>query len=191
MVRNAGDFAGPDASGVYLRARGFDARGERAGGILAPQKVTVPAGAFLVRLFKPGTQYGDWWSTPYELRRLVEHFARGRDLFSTGRAEGRGVLHATLAVLPHWSGLTEFWIAALSEPLYAYYGEGDAAPKDGRSNKPVGILVNGVQRRVRQLYIPHAAACKDVFKAVTHGATDTALFPALSKRQEPPLSFER
>jgi hypothetical protein len=134
MACNDKYFAPPVRDQTFLRARGFDAEGFRSGGIISPRLVELPIGTVLFRLYHdPKKRFGEWWSTPHELSTISDYFARSGPAFATGRAEGKGILHATLAVRHDWSGnspqhLGRFLAVRLAESLKAYHGEGDHAP---------------------------------------------------------------
>ena len=200
MAANSHFFSGPKSAGVYLAARGFDARsGHRSGGIVDPQRVLLPAGARLVRFFHdPGAQFGGWWSTTYELLHVVDHFGRGGSAFDEGRAEGRGLLHAVLAVRHDWAGgtpehLGRFTIVGVRHGLEAFHGEGDHAPDSSqtRNQKAARIVVQGQQRGARQLYLPECKSYLGEFDVRTSGWTATDLLSALRSHDIGALSFER
>jgi hypothetical protein len=199
MAINSECFDGPGAATHYLAARGFDPRtGARSGGIVSPRRVALPAGARLVRLFHdPTRQFGAWWATPWELEQIVAHFARGGPAFDEGRAQGRGLLHATLAVRHEWSGhsadhLGRFVLVALKQALEAYHGEGDVAPDGDHRHtlKPVGIVVGQRMRRACQLYLPECHRHLGAFEVLQTGWTGSGLIAALRGTGAAALPFE-
>src|SRR3954454_21028868 len=91
MAYNDKYFAPSMQQETYLRVRGFSADGRRSGGVISPQLVELPVGTVLVRLYHdPTRRFGEWWSTPHELRLVSEYFARsGWRCATTGRAAAR------------------------------------------------------------------------------------------------------
>lgn len=205
MTVNKSFFEGPAA---YLRARGFDDRGNRSGGILAPKVVEVPPGAILFRFFhRTDRKFGEWWSTAHELASVLDHFAREGPALAAGRSEGKGVLHAAYAVRHDWSKdgavpgseastdhLGRFICGRTLTSLSAYYGDGDDAPSADKTSvqKAVRILgKGGSQVRVRQLFFPSCCKYQDKFGLyIEDGCTDTELLNAVRKYQSGPLAFE-
>jgi len=205
LTANDGYFKGAAASGSYLAARGFNARGNRSGGIVGPKEVQVPSGAILFRLYHiPGEEFGQWWSTANELAAVFDHFAREGSSAAVGRTAGKGILHAALAVRHDWSEpkgggkpsadhLGRYVCARLKVPLTAYYGEGDDAPSDNQKGiqKAVKILSkSGSQVGVRQLFFPECWKYAQNFSVVDSGYTDSGLQNALRKHMTGPLPFE-
>lgn len=200
MIRNQHYFAPPARTDTYLRVRGFDPSGQRSGGIKDPVEVLLPASTILFRLFhKPNTHLGEWWFTAFEMSQVVSYFARSGPAFAVGRAQGQGILHATLAVRHDWSNdnplhLAQFVVIRLNEPLKAYYGEGDHAPDSSqtRVQKAIRIIdAKGVQRCVRQVFIPELWRYPVAITDLGHHPTDTVLLGAVEKYRRPPLPFER
>ena len=197
-VANEEQFIDAARTSTWLAARGFAADGRRSGGIKDPRLVTLPRSAILVRLFhEPKEMVGQWWSTPFELAELMAYFARSGPAFASGRPEGKGILHAALAVRHDWAGsipvqLGQFVIVRLREALTAYYGEGDDAPHhDQRTNqKAVMILDSGGRQRVaRQVYLPKAWRYAEAFESLATGVTDIDL-PNAVRPLAVPLPFE-
>jgi hypothetical protein len=154
-------FRGHERQRTYLAARGFDAMGSRAGGIIDPTEVVLPLGAVLIRLFSAGNAaqgYGEWWNTPHEIRQVIEHVGvDGRVLASAGKTGRNGWL-VILALLPWWNDADRFHVVRLSGEMHAWHGEGDEAKGRRNSDRPLvpPRIVDrlGRQRRVRQLFIP-------------------------------------
>ena len=192
-------FAPPLRDQTYLRVRGFDVEGRRSGGIISPQLVELPGGTVLFRLYHDrNKRFGEWWSTPHELQLISDYFARSGPAFATGRAEGKGILHATLAVRHDWSGnsplhLGQFFVVRLAEPLKAYHGEGDHAPDASQRQAQKAVRItdrSGRQRVTRQVFLPKAWEYERAFAVVYEGATDTGLLGALKTFARGPLPFE-
>ena len=190
---------------TYLRARGFDRRGNRSGGIKSPVKVLIQPSTILIRFFHDeDSRYGGWWTTPRELSLIFDHFGVGGGYADPGRAVGKGIMHAALAVRHEWSirrtgahlrsdHLARFWIAETNKPLYAFYGEGDsAASADQTSNlKPVRISGGtGENRSSMQLYLPNLVDYKGALHHVRDGRSDADLAGELAKISTAPLYFE-
>lgn len=184
---------------TLLAARGFDKSGRRSGGIINPQKGQLLPGDHIVRLYhEPKAKFGQWWSSPYELQSVVDHFARGGEAFAVGRPIGKGILHATLAVRHDWGGnspdhLGRFWVARIMQPLLALSGEGDHAPDASQTaNQKTALIIgaDGRQRGVRQLFLPQAWTYQDAFHEVSDGVTDRDLLPAIAALGGKRLHFE-
>jgi hypothetical protein len=202
---NAKYFEGSDSTGAYLKARGFNELGNKSGGIISPKQVEIPSGAILFRLFHlTGREFGEWWLTVHELTAVYNYFGRDGPAAAVGRIEGKGILHAVLAVRHDWSQadpagkpsaehLGWFVCASPVTPLTAYYGEGDDAPSDNRKEiqkaaKIVGKA--GAQVGVRQLFFPQCWDYKDQFTIIDTGWTDSGLSSAVRKHNKGPLPFE-
>ncbi len=199
MAYNDKYFASTMKGQTFLRARGFDPTGIRSGGIISPQLVELPSGSFLFRLFHdPKRRWGEWWSTPHELSLVSEYFARSGPAFAVGRTEGKGILHATLAVRHDWSGNSQqhlglFLVARLTEPLKAYHGEGDHAPDASQKQVQKGVHIidqSHRQRLVQQIFLPSPWEYQQAFVSIHEGTTDTGLQSALKTFRRGPLPFE-
>jgi hypothetical protein len=199
MIRNLNFFQDPIAKESYLRARGFDGSGYRSGGLIQPSEVTLPPGTVLFRLYHdPKRRLGEWWSTPHEMKQVVEYFGRSGPAFAVGRPAGKGILHATLAIRHDWAGkdpghLRQFVVIRLNEPLQGYHGEGDHAPDRTQTavQKAVKIIDSkGVQRFVRQIFLPRPWEYMAAFTDLGHHPTDLALLGAVEKHRRAPLYFE-
>jgi hypothetical protein len=199
MCANARYFEGTAATETFLRARGFDSKGAKSGGIVNPTLVDVPAGVLLVRFYHdPKRRAGEWWSTTRELQVIVSYFAREGPALAVGRMEGKGILHATLAVRHDWSKkdpghLGRFWFARTAAPLRAYHGEGDHAPDSTQTQiqKVVQIIDETKrQRAARQLFFPEAWTYGSAFVELADGASDTDLRSALKRVPGIRLPFE-
>lgn len=199
MAANDNFFAGSDATGSYLSARGFNAAGDKSGGIVAPTIVELPAGAIIVRLYHAvGREFGEWWSTVSELQKVFGYFGRTGVAAATGRPEGKGILQATLAIRHDWGGnspdhLGRFICAETTDVVRAYFGPGDDAPSADKKQvqKAVRILApDDTQMRFRQLFLPQCWKYQNAFRVILTGSTDTGLLPALRKFAGAPFSFE-
>jgi hypothetical protein len=199
MAGNDRYFSPPMRDQTYLRVRGFDAEGRRSGGIINPQLVELRSGTVLVRLYHDRSKrFGEWWSTPHELRLVTEYFARSGPAFATGRTEGKGILHATLAVRHDWSGnsplhLGQFFVVRLAESLKAYHGEGDHAPDASQRQVQKAVRITDSanrQRFARQIFLPRPWEYERAFVVMHEGTTDTGLPRALTMFDRGPLPFE-
>jgi hypothetical protein len=207
MLANEGEFTGKRATETLLEARGFDARtGARSGGIKDPEIVVVPAGAILFRLYHvpiDKARFAGWWFTPFEMQTVIDYFARDGAAFAAGRTQGKGILHATLAVRHDWSGyppspdhLGRFVVIRLKRALKAYFGVADVAPsQDQRENqKPIEIIdSSGQRRRVRQLYFPGMLAYRADYDDLLSGLganSDSDLIAAVKSYGTARLPFE-
>lgn len=195
---NAGYFTGSERTATWLVSRGFGADGQRSGGIIEPCVVELPPTACLIRAFhEPASMIGQWWVTPFELAAISTYFARSGAAFAIGRAEGKGVLHATLAVRRDWAGaaadpLSRFVVVRLRETLSCWYGPGDDAPSSGQTSvQKVARIVDrsGRQRAVRQIFLPHAWKYASVFEVLREASTDEELL-AVAQPLASPLPFE-
>jgi hypothetical protein len=184
---------------TYLRVRGFGVEGRRSGGIVSPQLVELPGGTVLFGFYHDrNKRFGEWWSTPHELRLISDYFARSGPAFATGRTEGKGILHATLAVRHDWSGnsplhLGQFFVVRLAEPLKAYHGEGDHAPDASQRQVQKAVrIVDGSnrQRMARQVFLPKTWEYERAFVVMHEGTTDSGLLGALKTFARGPLPFE-
>lgn len=199
MARNDRYFTPPLATQTLLDVRGFSATGPRSGGIIDPQIVEIPAGTVLFRLYHDaGRRFGPWWFTPYEMKQVIDYFGVSGQAFAAGRAQGKGILHATLAVRHDWASnsplhLAQFVSIRLNEPLKAYHGEGDHAPDATQTSNQKAYQIidsSGVQRGVRQLYIPELWTYQAAFTYMSHYPTDTVLIGAVERHRRGPLPFE-
>lgn len=202
MAANQAWFpAGKPTTDVLLRSRGFDARGNRSGGLkIGSAVVTIPAGTTLLRLYRWPGELGDWWFTPHEYRRIQDYFAISGAGLVEGRAGGKSALHAMLLLLSEWYGdspdqLAYFHVAILREPLLAMYGEGDVATNANYSLtlKPIAIdQIGGWARGARQLFLPDANQYRGAFdlQPQASNVTDIGLDRAVAGLGNQRLSFE-
>lgn len=199
VARNDQFFDPPLVTETFLAVRGFDKQGRRSGGIVDPVVVEIPARTVLFRLYHdPNRRPGEWWFTPYEMKQVIDYFGLSATGFTTGRAEGKSILHATLAVRHDWAGnsprhLDQFVSIRLNEPLKAYYGEADHAPDAGHTDMQKAYKIidaNGRQRAVRQVYIPKLWTYRSSFTYMSHHPTDTVLVGAVERHRRAPLPFE-
>jgi hypothetical protein len=188
---------------VLLKARGFGAGGHRSGGIkfdhISNAIVTVPAGAILLRLFNKPADFGEWWFTPAEYRRIQAYFAVSGDLLADARATGGSVFHGTLALLSGWYAhspdqIGRFHVIEVTQPVIAMYGEGDVATETNwsRTLKPVVLgQVGGWARGARQIFLPEAWKYQKAFTALMPpGDTDTLLDRCVAGLPTTTLPFE-
>lgn len=198
---NSAEFAGTAANATLLRARGFDPKtGARSGGIRDPRIVTLPANIVLLRFYHdPARRFGEWWCTPHEAGQIVDHFGRAAPAFGEGRMQGKGILHAVLAVRHDWSGgnpghLGLLTVIRLTRPLSAYYGEGDVAPSAAQDQtlKPVQIMDSRRRLRgVRQVFLPVPWKYPGSFSELQNGgSSDSDLLGMVRRYQSSPLPFE-
>ncbi len=199
MVKNQHYFVEPVLKETYLRVRGFGADGRRTGGIISPAIVDLPAETILFRTYHDDRRmYGEWWFTPHEMSAIVEYFGRSGPAFAIGRQEGKGILHATMAVRHDWGGfspdhLGKFVVVRLAEPLKAFHGEGDVAPNAAQTQvqKAVAIMDrSGRQRYGRQVFLPKPWEYTGMFAELLTGVTDSGLLSALTRYHRGPLYFE-
>ena len=199
MVCNDAYFLAPLRDDTYLRARGFAANGLRSGGLIEPVLVDLPAGTHLIRLYHDRKRrFGEWWSTLNELSLIIRYFARSGPAFATGRSQGKGILHASLAVRHDWAGnspdhLGRFVEVRLSEPLKAFHGEGDHAPDSTQTQVQKAIRIidqSNRQRLVRQIFLPKPWEYQHAFLEL-HDDDSAALEGAVQRFSGGPLPFER
>ena len=177
-----------------LGARGFDPQGNRLGGITTPTQVIVPRGAVLIRTYggPKATPDGQWWFTVCELQTLLSY--AGHDDLAQGRSQGRGLLHAFLAVLRvEWESTCEFYaVVALRRPLYAFHGEGDHALYAASGGQKAALMrVNGRQRGMRQLFLPRLWEYRAALTwRVVRGNVDRGLVAEFGRAPVPRLPFE-
>jgi hypothetical protein len=199
MAANDMHFQPPLLRDTLLAARGFGVSGARAGGIINPSVVEIPAGSCLFRFYHdPSRDYGEWWATPYELSVIVEYFGRGAGAIGEGRQQGKGILHATFAVRHDWAQgtplhLGTFLVARLNDPLKAYFGEGDHAPDATQKSVQKAIRIidhTGNQRLGRQVFLPKAWTYKASFPRISGGTSDTDLLNTLRRTNTNRLPFE-
>lgn len=152
----------------------------------------------MLRLFGK-ERFGDWWFTPHEMRQVVGHFGLdSRTVFEIGRSEGKGILHAGLAVRHEWGDshpghLGRFHAVRLRERLFAFAGAGDVAPDATQSStlKPIRIVGrNGRQRGIQQVFLPAPKTYVDAFIQLGEHDTDTELAKIAAKLDHGPLYFE-
>lgn len=199
MARNDKLFEPPLAQKTRLAVRGFDALGQRSGGIVDPQIVEVPANTVLFRLYHDSRRrFGEWWFTPYEMKQVLDYIGIAGAV-TMERAEGKSYLHALLAVRHDWSNnsprhLDQFVSIRLNEPLKAYHGEADHAPSTGYTDMQKAhrfIDTHGVQRCMRQIYLPKLWEFQAAFTYMSHYPTDTVLNGAVERHRRGPLPFEK
>ena len=200
MAVNSSYFVEPASRLTYLKARGFSDTGARSGGIRNPAAVEVPAGSVLLRTYMdPAKLHGEWWFTADEIAQILDHFGRGVPALAAGRAEGKGILQATMAVRHDWAGNSpaHMGLAAavrLSQPLTAYHGEGDAAPDatQTRNLKPVGIIDRrGRRRGARQVFLPECWRYQTAIVVLEREVpSDTDLPRLVAAYNKGPLPFE-
>jgi hypothetical protein len=197
MAVNDQYFQPPLLKDSRLAAGGFSATGFKSGGIVNPVIVDIPAATHLIRFYHdPARAYGEWWATPYELSVIIEYF--GRSDLGTGRAQGKGILHASLVVRHDWAQknplhLGSFLVARLADPLKAYHGEGDHAPDSAFADVQKAVYVidhTGRQRKARQIYLPKAWTYQASLPTVDKGMSDLDLINSLSRLNRNRLAFE-
>lgn len=152
MAANQSFFpSGRPTTDVLLAARGFSKDGHRSGGIkfdrLDDAIKTIPAGALLLRLYWKAGDFGEWWFTPHEYKRIQDYFAVSGALLAGGRTSGKSAFHGTLALLSEWYSdresdgtvkrdgagrmvhnaqqIASFHVARVKTPVICMYGEGD------------------------------------------------------------------
>lgn len=194
---------------AYLRARGWkdDAKEPRTGGIQRPEKVLLETGTYLLRLFHlKHKMFGEWWSTPQEMRSLLEYFGISASAAAAKRTEGRSLLHTGFVVRKDWGlrkvegagvfdprHLGRLLAVRLREPLHAYHGEGDVAPSGDQQEVLRGVMVSdpaGRQRCVRQVFLPEPWTYRSAFGEFGAFETDTHLEGVLGRYRRAPLYFE-
>ncbi len=200
MAVNSSHFVEPARRLTYLKARGFLASGARSGGIKDPALVEVPAGSVLLRTYmEPAKLPGEWWFTGDEMAQVLEYFGRGAPALGAGRAEGKGILQATMAVRHDWAGNSPAHMGfsaavRLSQPLKAYHGEGDVAPDATQTQnlKPVGITDRrGRRRGARQVFLPECWLYQDAMLILEREVpSDTDLPRLVAAYNKDPLPFE-
>jgi hypothetical protein len=130
------------------------------------------------------------------MKLVIDHFARGGPAFAEGRTTGNGILHGVLAVRHDWGAkstkhLERFVVVRLREPVRAYYGEGDDAPGPADVQKAVRIIdASGIQRGVRQLYLPRCWDYAGALEDLGSHTTDIVLIGAVEKHRRLALPFE-
>jgi hypothetical protein len=202
MTANIRYFQGDEGRNTRLRVRGFAADGMRTGGIINPQEVEVPVNAILFRAFHdPSRRFGEWWFTPHEMTQIADYFGVSSAGFAIGRAIGKSIMHATLAVRHDWGGnspdhLGRFLVIRLTAPLTAYHGESDHAPDAAyRQMQKASRIIDrtGRQRFARQVFLPKfwefQATCCQVLPLVAD-STDADLMAAVARFGNGPLPFE-
>lgn len=186
-----------------------------AGGLRFPGAVVkIPKGAIILRLFLPAAagerdDFGPWWFTPYEYKRISDYFGVSSDVLAVGRSGGRSALHGALALLSEWYGggtgaahtpsagqISRYHVARLVEPIHAMYGEGDDASTRnyGRVLKPLRMPdAAGGLTAARQLYLHKPWEYKGAFKMLTASSgdrTDSDLPGAIARLGVRRLPFE-
>lgn len=199
MTANDKYFIPPEATQTLLRARGFDLKGLRSGGIEAPQIVILPAGTVLFRMYHDRTRlYGEWWATPRELTEIADYFARSGAAFDEGRIAGKGILHASLVVRHDWSRnnplhLGMFVAVRLTVTLKGYHGEGDHAPDASQTQAQKAVYIvdkSGRQRRARQIMLPKPWEYEPNLPRLVGGMSGQPLLDAVGRYSGQRLSFE-
>lgn len=202
-MMNSHHFGPTDLAQTFLRARGFDRKGNKSGGIIDPRQVTMPSGTILIRTYQePAGILGDWWFTPYEMGLILDHFGRDGSAIGTGRREGKGILPAAMGVREEWGrhtprplGMMGYMTVLRSkEPLLAFMGESDVAPDSAFKHvlKPIRIMEGGRQRLARQLFLPDFATYQNAAAILDrHLPTDENLASACRRYGSEPQAFER
>jgi hypothetical protein len=173
MAANDLDY-GTAQKSAELGAMGYDKDGHRGGGIDNPRLVKLKEKAIHMRLYmppepgKPLGDFGEWWITPFEYRRICNYFGVDGRALLPGRHKGRSAFHGVLALLKEWYGnspaqLCYVNVVELNSPLAAYYGCGAPANTENyaRTLKPVR-LENGTP--ARQVYIHQCWKYKSAMK---------------------------
>lgn len=180
--------------------------GLRNGGISVPQKVLIPQGSTLIRLYNDNgkNEWGAWWTTTFELGMILDNVAAGwKDkTISTGRASGAGesILHRAFAILREWDGgdpvghLGAFKLVVTLDDIWAWYGVGRKASSDLERLFPVcrsvakwqGAMTikdtDGRPRPVRQLMLPSIKEYVNVLnQKVVKGSTDAELIRSVDQ----------
>ena len=185
MIANDADFpGGQPGRDLLLAAMGYDGSGHRGGGIERPRVELLPAGAMLIRFYKPveaaGEHPGDfgaWWFTPHEYRRICDYFGVDGRALIVDRSAGRSGLHGVLALLHEWYGGSPAQLALvnavrLKSPLRCCYGPGAPANADryARTLKPVRL---GNGQAARQVYLHRAWMYQDAMVRLLPKAAST------------------
>ncbi|KPF61911.1 hypothetical protein IP79_13570 [Porphyrobacter sp. AAP60] len=149
------------------------------GGIIAPERILIPATATLVRFggsaWRGGGSFvgkvaaGEWW-LDWRNFKLVEQYA------STIGESVAFAVRQTCAVPEEWSDLSLFIQGTSRSPLWAYTGLGDVAHSSSGTIDPVG---KG-KPMIRQLFIP-GLADPDLRKEAIVFGNPTFLDPEMSK----------
>lgn len=201
QAANIAEFSGAKAKETSLRVRGFDPKtGARSGGIRNPLIVRLLPGTVVIRLYHdPARRFGEWWWTPHEMNQIIDYFGRSGAAFGEGRTQGKGILHATLAVRHDWAGANPDHLGLLNvirmtRLLEAYYGEGDVAPNAAQDQtlKPVQITdEHGRRRGCRQLFLPGLWNYQSAFVELQQGlSSDVDLTRIVRQYLTGPLPFE-
>ena len=207
MVANSADFPDGDIPvSIKLAVLGFDEKGHKGGGIDAPKLITLPKNTVLFRLYSPNPRdpsrvndFGEWWFTPFELRRICEHFGCDTSALLFGRNVGLSAFHGAFALLKEWYGnspnqLSDVNVVQLTQPLFAVYGHGAPANSENyqRTLKPIRFADS---KTARQVYIHDCHKYRATMIRLTPEFTQTdAMFghpKASSSLTGPPKSFER
>lgn len=194
----------------------FNLRSNSSGGLRSSARVvSIPSGSTLLRLFmqRGGAQadFGCWWFTPFEFKRIADHFGVDPTLMISGREGGKSALHGALALLSEWysdgagpsekhmpnaAQLSRFHAVRTRSAMYAMYGEGDAASTTGygRVLKPMKISDGkGGYGAAKQLFLPQPWTYKNKFTFLTPpggGVTDQNLSLAYPDSSQSKLPFE-
>ena len=199
MAANEQYFVPPQATQTLLRVRGFGDNGQRSGGIVAPQIVVLPAGTVLFRMYHlPNRDYGEWWATPRELALIDDYFGRRGSAFDTGRASGKGILHATMTVRHDWGDnsplhMGMFFAVQLATTLKAYHGEGDHAPDASQTQVQKAVYIideSGRQRGGRQIMLPRAWEYESNLPRIAGGMSSQSLLDEVARHARQRLPFE-
>lgn len=194
MFANDSSFPnGRPPPGLLLAARGYGASGDKSGGLGADARtVALPAGAHLARLHDGSRPFGPWWFTPFEYRRISDHFGLSGAGLVSGRSTGDSALHAALALLSGWYAdrsdqIARFTLIRLRAPFHALHGTGD--PAITRTGRSVGAVLPG--GGARQVFLPDLDFHRDSFDVVVSlGIADHDLDRALGRLAGARLPFE-
>jgi hypothetical protein len=129
---------------------------------------------------------------------IARYFGRGGPAFDEGRASGKGILHATMAVRHDWGGnsplhLGMFFAVRLSAAFKAYHGEGDHAPDASQTQVQKAVYIideSGRQRRGRQIMLPRAWEYKADLPRIAGGMSGQALLDEVARHRRQRLPFE-
>lgn len=200
-----------------MKAMGFqgdDGPIVRSGGIEKPQLVTLKPGALIVRFYMKGNErdFGGWWSTTAELKRVFDYFGVSPFALANQRSgntlqglkpkqRNRTVLNAILAVRSEWMSkgteglqLGSWRLCAVKDPVLAFHGPAYPTVIKGDYSdflKPLLISDRGRQRAVNQLFIPAPYKYRDAFDDKMAGDVDGGLRALVGIIQRAaPQSFE-
>jgi len=81
------NFPAPE---LRLVALGFGKGSDRSGGLKQSAiLVTLPAGAYIIRVHDGSKPLGPWWFTPWEYCRIADHFGLSGQALMRDRSMGR------------------------------------------------------------------------------------------------------